>query len=110
MLTITLMMPRWLYTDKRPPNHVEMMHTAHFSGDELELLPETLQQRLYALLDEARTAVAAQDANVWRIGEIRIRWRVGRARTPLEIASISSTNEVLRDGRNVNEDGPMEPI
>lgn len=97
-------MAKWLYTNKRPPNHVEMIHKTHFSGDELELLPETLQQRLYALLDEARAAVAAEGANVWRMGEISIRWRVGTARTPMDFAMVSSAEELGLTGKVYSED------
>lgn len=84
------MAPRWLYTDKRPPNGIEQVHTAHFSGDELLDLPRALHDRVDALLAEARAAAQKTGLNVWRIGEIRIRWRAGRAVSPMDYAMIDS--------------------
>src|SRR5438105_2369539 len=97
-------MARWKYTDRRPPNHVEQVHKVNFTADELELLPETLHQRVTELLDEARRAVAAGDFNVWRIGEICIRWRAGRVTTQHDRALVDSGEEVTEEVPHL-EDG-----
>jgi hypothetical protein len=86
---------QWLTTDRRPPNHLEFGFGAdvgaftYFGGGVLEHDRDRLHARLDDLIKMACAELAKHPrANVWRLGELRLRVRIGTAETPIDYALI----------------------
>lgn len=103
---------QWYVTNRRPPNGTDhrvscepeswtllnereaasanqVRHSRYFHGTTLEYDAARLHQQLDRLIAQARSELTKRsDANLWRVGELSLRWRVGRATEPRDFAYI----------------------
>lgn len=78
---------QWTLTNRRPfRGHRELNQRFGFDGDTFESRADELHKALDHMVAAMRYEIDKQPANLWRVGEIRLRVRVGYAETPEEWA------------------------
>jgi hypothetical protein len=85
-------MRKWFTTWRKPPQHAELAKMVHFSGDAFDQRAPILEA-VAAVLDEF--AAQVQDKTVWRLGQLRIRIRVGHAESDAERELLGEEEQVI---------------
>src|SRR5688572_16983539 len=70
----------WFDPARRPPNGQEFGASVMFTGADLEANDAALHAKLASMIASAREQLMKRtDFNVWRLGHLSMRFRVGRA-------------------------------